>query len=67
MISNTPVFAMGCWQFGGEYWQSGSRNTQRSILKAALKAGITSFDTAPAYGNGESEQVLGQLLHKEVF
>jgi aryl-alcohol dehydrogenase-like predicted oxidoreductase len=30
----------------------------------ALEAGINYFDTAPSYGNGQSEQNLGQVLHE---
>jgi hypothetical protein len=40
------------------------------LAKAALDAGINYFDTAPAYGNGQSEQNFGQVLaarRKEVF
>jgi aryl-alcohol dehydrogenase-like predicted oxidoreductase len=31
-------------------------------IHAALDAGVTSFDTAPLYGYGESEEVLGRAL-----
>jgi aryl-alcohol dehydrogenase-like predicted oxidoreductase len=40
------------------------------LANAALDAGITYFDTAPAYGNGQSEQNFGEVLatrRKEVF
>jgi len=32
------------------------------VIEAALAAGIRHFDTAPSYGDGESESVLGELL-----
>jgi aryl-alcohol dehydrogenase-like predicted oxidoreductase len=32
------------------------------LIEAALTAGIRHFDTAPSYGGGESESVLGELL-----
>ena len=34
-------------------------------VRAALDAGITSFDTADVYANGRAEQVLGAALHGE--
>lgn len=37
-------------------------DTRRRAVRAALDAGINWFDTAPAYGNGKSEQALGWLL-----
>ncbi|MBI9101975.1 MAG: aldo/keto reductase [Spirochaetales bacterium] len=61
------ALGMGCWGFGGDYWKKQSRDLNRKTLVAALRKGISHFDTAPAYGNGESEQILGQLLHKELL
>jgi aryl-alcohol dehydrogenase-like predicted oxidoreductase len=34
----------------------------RAVVDAALAAGVTFFDTADIYGNGRSEQFLGQVL-----
>jgi aryl-alcohol dehydrogenase-like predicted oxidoreductase len=36
--------------------------TSARVIEAALAAGIRHFDTAPSYGGGESESVLGELL-----
>lgn len=54
---------LGTWAFaGGKMW--GEQDEQRSIrtVHAALDAGITVFDSAPGYGAGESERVLGKAL-----
>lgn len=40
----------------------GSETARRAVLARALEAGITLFDTAPSYGDGVSETVLGRLL-----
>jgi len=37
------------------------RQTRR-LIEAAVAAGVTVFDTAPAYGNGEAERRLGRVL-----
>lgn len=39
-----------------------NRRESLAILEAAVDAGITHFDTAPAYGYGQAESVLGELL-----
>ena len=57
------VFALGCWPFqGGAYWGDQDDNVSIATVHAALDAGITLFDTAEGYGDGKSEEVLGQAL-----
>ena len=46
----------------GSLLRIGSEKQRRSLLAAALAAGITHFDTAPIYGLGESERQLGRFL-----
>jgi aryl-alcohol dehydrogenase-like predicted oxidoreductase len=43
------------------YGGSESGNSAR-LLEAALSAGVSHFDTAPMYGSGQSEDVLGRVL-----
>ena len=52
------VVGVGCNQFG---WRVDSEGT-RAVVDAALDAGITFFDTAESYGDGESELFLGRAL-----
>lgn len=55
------VVAMGCWAIGGgNNWGDQDANEIKPTVDAALDAGITLFDTAPAYG--ESERLLGAAL-----
>lgn len=55
--------ALGCWQFaGGDYWGDRSESGHVDLVSAALDSGINFFDTAPMYGDGESERVLGVTL-----
>jgi aryl-alcohol dehydrogenase-like predicted oxidoreductase len=59
---------LGCGNFGGigsapELFGRGeSQNEAFAILDAAWEAGITTFDTADAYGGGRSETYLGAWL-----
>ncbi len=54
--------ALGTWAIGG--WMWGGTDTQQSIatIHAALDRGITMIDTAPAYGFGRSEEIVGEAL-----
>jgi len=54
---------LGSWVFGGrDYWGETSRKESRKVILDAFAGGIRHFDTAPAYGKGEAEQILGQTL-----
>jgi len=50
--------------FGSDQWQGWVLNEKESlpILKAAYDAGITTWDTADMYSNGESEIIVGKAL-----
>ena len=49
---------IGCNNFGRRLDARGSA----AVIDAAIDAGITFFDTAEAYGNGESEDFIGRAL-----
>lgn len=55
---------LGCWQLAtSEGWgQACSEKDAELIVKNALDSGITAFDTAEGYGDGESETRLGKAL-----
>jgi aryl-alcohol dehydrogenase-like predicted oxidoreductase len=52
------VVGLGCNNFGGRLDAAGSER----VVHAALDQGITLFDTADVYGQGESERILGAAL-----
>jgi aryl-alcohol dehydrogenase-like predicted oxidoreductase len=59
---------LGCGNFGGIgsspelFGQGESREEAFAIMDAAWEAGITTFDTADAYGGGRSETFIGDWL-----
>ena len=57
------VVAFGAWAIGGGPWW-GPTDDGESIraIHAALDAGINLIDTAPVYGFGRSEEVVGKAL-----
>jgi len=57
------TIALGCWGLVGDaHWGPRDEADSLATARAALDAGINFFDTAEAYGNGESEAVLGRAL-----
>jgi myo-inositol catabolism protein IolS len=52
----------GGWQAGKSGWTSINDDDTIAAHQAALDAGITTFDTAEAYGEGYSERILAQAL-----
>src|SRR5262245_59513164 len=55
---------LGTWAIGG--WMWGGTDEERSIrtICAALDRGITLIDTAPVYGQGRSEEIVGKALQR---
>jgi len=59
----TARLGFGAWAIGGSAWgEAGEASTRQAAVSAALDGGVTCFDTAPSYGAGESERILGQAL-----
>ncbi|GAB6907486.1 Aldo/keto reductase [Desulfosarcina cetonica] len=53
---------MGTWQTGKAMWTGIDDAESEKAIRAAMDNGITTFDTAEAYGNGHSEKVLGKAI-----
>ena len=49
---------MGLWQAGQEWWVGIDDTETTQTIRTAFEAGITTFDTAEAYGKGHSERIL---------
>lgn len=52
---------LGCWAIGSE-WGDVSKEDANEVLKTSLDNGVNFFDTADVYGDGRSEQFIGELL-----
>jgi 1-deoxyxylulose-5-phosphate synthase len=59
---------LGCMSYGdseaGSHSWSVGLDASRPFFRAAIEAGITTFDTANVYSAGSSEEVTGQLLRE---
>jgi len=56
----------GGWGLGGSQWRGAADSEGRDALREAVDKGVTFFDTALAYGDGHSEQLIGQALRMEI-
>src|SRR5213594_4124534 len=62
-ITSEPRLGFGAWAVGGRSWGATDDATEReSTIRLAFERGVTFFDTAPTYGDGESERLLGRAL-----
>jgi aryl-alcohol dehydrogenase-like predicted oxidoreductase len=62
---------LGTWAMGGLDWGAVSDDTSVATCLSAIEHGINLIDTAPIYGNGHSEEIVGKAMHvhgrREVF
>ena len=56
------AIGLGTWAMGGWMWGGGDDAAAIDAIRASLDAGVTLIDTAPAYGLGQSERLVGQAL-----
>lgn len=55
----TPV-VLGAWAIGGSMWGGQDEHEAIAAIHASLDAGMNMIDTAPLYGLGRSEEIVGK-------
>jgi aryl-alcohol dehydrogenase-like predicted oxidoreductase len=58
---SVSVIGLGTWQLGAD-WGEVEPAEALNVLDAAVESGVTFFDTADVYGDGRSEQLIGEYL-----
>src|SRR6185369_4982304 len=53
---------LGTWAIGGWMWGGTDDDESIKTLHAAVERGINLIDTAPAYGFGRSEEIVGHAI-----
>lgn len=53
---------LGTWAIGGWMWGGTDERDSIETIHAALDKGVTCVDTAPVYGFGKSEEIVGRAL-----
>lgn len=56
------VITFGAWAAGSWMWGKTDRKDAIEAIRAAYHEGVTSIDTAPIYGQGESEEIVGEAI-----
>ena len=54
--------AIGTWAIGGWMWGGTDEAESIATIRAAMEHGINVIDTAPAYGFGRSEEIVGKAI-----
>ncbi|QNL49349.1 aldo/keto reductase [Olivibacter sp. SDN3] len=57
-----PVITFGAWAAGGWMWGGSERKDAVEAIKASYDLGVTAIDTAPIYGQGTSEEIVGEAI-----
>jgi aryl-alcohol dehydrogenase-like predicted oxidoreductase len=56
------VVGLGTWAIGGWMWGGTDEGAAVRAIEASIDAGISLIDTAPAYGLGRSEELVGKAI-----
>lgn len=56
------VIGLGTWAMGGWMWGGTDEKASIDAIHASLDLGVSLIDTAPAYGLGVSEQIVGKAI-----
>jgi aryl-alcohol dehydrogenase-like predicted oxidoreductase len=59
---NTSRIGLGTWAIGGWMWGGSDEAQSTATIRSAAERGVTLIDTAPAYGFGRSEEIVGKAL-----
>ncbi|MFY0254800.1 aldo/keto reductase [Chitinophaga sp. 30R24] len=59
---DVSVITFGAWAAGGWMWGKTDRADAVAAIRAAYDEGVTSIDTAPIYGQGTSEEIVGEAI-----
>ena len=56
------VVTYGAWAAGGWMWGGTERSDSVKAIRESFDLGVTSIDTAPVYGQGTSEEIVGEAI-----
>jgi len=57
-----PAIVFGAWAIGGWNWGGSDDEAAMRAIQAGIDAGMNAIDTAPVYGFGHSEEVVGRAI-----
>jgi aryl-alcohol dehydrogenase-like predicted oxidoreductase len=56
------VITFGAWAAGGWMWGGTERKDSIDAIRKSYDEGVTSIDTAPIYGQGDSEEIVAEAI-----
>jgi diketogulonate reductase-like aldo/keto reductase len=56
------AIGLGTWAIGGWMWGGTDERASIGAIRESIDAGVTLIDTAPAYGMGRSEEIVGRAI-----
>ncbi len=59
---HVPIVSFGAWAVGGWNWGGSDDDAAIRAIRRGIDVGITCIDTAPVYGMGHSETVVGKAI-----
>ena len=59
---DTSVIGLGTWAMGGWMWGGTDDKASIAAIQGALDSGVNLIDTAPAYGLGKAEELVGEAI-----
>lgn len=59
---SVSAITFGAWAIGGWMWGGAERKDAVAAIRASYDQGVSSIDTAPIYGQGLSEEIVGEAL-----
>ena len=59
---SASAITFGAWAIGGWMWGGAERSDAIAAIRASYDHGVTSIDTAAIYGQGLSEEIVGEAL-----
>jgi aryl-alcohol dehydrogenase-like predicted oxidoreductase len=60
-VKITPI-TFGAWAIGGWFWGGTNEKESLEAVEKAVDLGMTTIDTAPVYGFGQSEEFVGKAI-----
>ena len=64
-IDSVSEIGYGSWQIGSDWGDVSPAEAQQAV-ETARENGVNFFDTADVYGDGRSEQILGDVLREDI-
>jgi aryl-alcohol dehydrogenase-like predicted oxidoreductase len=59
---HATAVGLGTWAIGGWMWGGTDEAASVAAIRASIDAGVSLIDTAPAYGMGRSEEIVGKAI-----